>query len=496
MQTNNIFFNQVSAASKPETTRSKPKEQSKNSKGFSDALKEANSSTKEEKTQSQGNQVSQENNKVDSRGGRGERQPGKENLEQNNAESQKTEEVKDTPTEPQDIVELTQLFNGIPIVVVTPAGERQPTVNIDNQNSQLDFSTVLLSANENSLDQVADAQGNNVQNAKNGQFTQLMQDNLASGEDTLQPQNILSSDLKIGNQEDKNTSLPNSLLENMKQQTNQQGVIQQQSVGNQTISNQHSEVGELTIQPTVATNDNSVMAQKQSETVAENASQDKQDSIKDFWQNLKGKLEVKETRGPIITTPNNQPEQQNEDSAGKSDFAQMIIPTTNNHSNLEATTAVHKFSDSMSTSENDEVMKQVIQKIQVNLKPGQTEMRMQLKPEHLGELQMKLVVEDGKVTAQFLTNNNNVKESLEANLHQLRQSLQDQGIRVEKLSVLVGGGNLHFNQGRKEEGFTNNQRLPKNWRKINTEGYTESAIEAITEVEKRVVSANGVDYMA
>jgi len=144
----------------------------------------------------------------------------------------------------------------------------------------------------------------------------------------------------------------------------------------------------------------------------------------------------------------------------------------------------------------NQLLTQVIKKVQLNLKPGQSEVKMRLQPEHLGELQMNLTLQDGKVTAQFLTANQEVKENLESNLPQLKQGLQDQGIKVEKLTVLIAGGDLHFNQGRKNENFTGNSKSGRNWRKIDEEDYGGVAVEAVEKVRDQIISSERVDYTA
>ncbi|ADG82389.1 flagellar hook-length control protein FliK [Thermincola potens] len=69
--------------------------------------------------------------------------------------------------------------------------------------------------------------------------------------------------------------------------------------------------------------------------------------------------------------------------------------------------------------------------------PGQSEFTIQLKPETLGKLQMKITVENGLITAKFTAETQQVKELLESNLANLRQNLTDLGIKVDQLEVTL-----------------------------------------------------------
>ena len=68
-----------------------------------------------------------------------------------------------------------------------------------------------------------------------------------------------------------------------------------------------------------------------------------------------------------------------------------------------------------------------------------TELVMQLKPEHLGQLTMKVsVANNGTVTAVFQSENAQVRAAVESQLTQLKQELQQQGLKVDNVSVGAG----------------------------------------------------------
>ncbi|WP_168735547.1 flagellar hook-length control protein FliK [Cohnella fermenti] len=67
---------------------------------------------------------------------------------------------------------------------------------------------------------------------------------------------------------------------------------------------------------------------------------------------------------------------------------------------------------------------------------GITEARITLTPEHLGQVDVRLSMQDGQLTAQFLTHSGTAKDLIENQMGLLRSALQNQGIQVEKIEVV------------------------------------------------------------
>ncbi len=113
------------------------------------------------------------------------------------------------------------------------------------------------------------------------------------------------------------------------------------------------------------------------------------------------------------------------------------------------------------------VFTQIIQKVKVAASPGTSEMQIELKPEFLGRLKLTVSTENGLVTARFNTHSPQVKAVIEANLAALRDTLADQGIKVDQLSVTVTPEKNHSGQGEREGVFkrrnqARGSRLPLN----------------------------------
>ncbi|WP_192929649.1 flagellar hook-length control protein FliK [Alkaliphilus serpentinus] len=92
------------------------------------------------------------------------------------------------------------------------------------------------------------------------------------------------------------------------------------------------------------------------------------------------------------------------------------------------------------------VMNQVVDKIELLVLNQKSEMKLQLSPENLGTLTIKITIEDGVLTGKVFTANPQVKELLENNLNQLKINLGDKGINVSSLEVSVDQNNQRFGE--------------------------------------------------
>lgn len=82
---------------------------------------------------------------------------------------------------------------------------------------------------------------------------------------------------------------------------------------------------------------------------------------------------------------------------------------------------------------------------------GITEAKLSLYPQHLGHVEVKLMMHNGQLTAQFAADSTLGKDLLESQLAQLRQSLQSQGIQVDKLEVTQSANAQGFQSGMFQE---------------------------------------------
>ncbi len=93
---------------------------------------------------------------------------------------------------------------------------------------------------------------------------------------------------------------------------------------------------------------------------------------------------------------------------------------------------------------------------QVKIQHGQeiTEMELQLHPASLGTVNVTLATKGGVVTAELTTQNEAVRNAIEAQVVQLKANLEEQGVKVEAIEVSVASHELEKNldQSNQEQG--------------------------------------------
>jgi flagellar hook-length control protein FliK len=90
-----------------------------------------------------------------------------------------------------------------------------------------------------------------------------------------------------------------------------------------------------------------------------------------------------------------------------------------------------------SQDEQDNV-KELIKQAQIMVKRGGGEMKMEMKPEGMGAIQLRVNVENGQVNVQMLTESESAKHLLEKGLSELKSNLAQHELKVQSLSVDVG----------------------------------------------------------
>jgi flagellar hook-length control protein FliK len=84
-----------------------------------------------------------------------------------------------------------------------------------------------------------------------------------------------------------------------------------------------------------------------------------------------------------------------------------------------------------------QTMEQIVRRAVVQVRDGQHEARIDLKPDFMGHVRMQVITENQQVTVKILTEFGFVKDMIENNIQQLKADLQQQGLDVDKLDVSV-----------------------------------------------------------
>ena len=130
------------------------------------------------------------------------------------------------------------------------------------------------------------------------------------------------------------------------------------------------------------------------------------------------------------------------------------------------------------------VPQQIVEQAKLLQRGTDSQMIIKLNPEHLGQLSLKVSVNgNGGVTATFHTDNAQVRAILETTMTQLKQQLDEQGIKVDNVEVHTGlpDGQLPQDQG--QQGFYQQQGQQVRSQQADLQNFEESSENLAAELE-------------
>lgn len=89
------------------------------------------------------------------------------------------------------------------------------------------------------------------------------------------------------------------------------------------------------------------------------------------------------------------------------------------------------------SADTQNIMRQIMDYLKIQVKPDTSSLEMQLHPASLGTLQIHVASKGGVLTAGFVVQNEAVKAALESQMVQLKESFAQQGVKVEAIEVTV-----------------------------------------------------------
>lgn len=116
-----------------------------------------------------------------------------------------------------------------------------------------------------------------------------------------------------------------------------------------------------------------------------------------------------------------------------------------------------------------EIAYQIVDRIRTSITPDQTTLEMNLTPESLGKVNLTIHSRDGVMTARFVVENELSKEAIESQLGLLRESLNQQGIKVEAIEVTVSAYAFAQNSSNAEENQSDSRKNNNSGRRITLE---------------------------
>ena len=151
-----------------------------------------------------------------------------------------------------------------------------------------------------------------------------------------------------------------------------------------------------------------------------------------------------------------------------------------------------------------DLIRQVTEFTKITVREAQTTMEMQLNPEHLGKIYIEVTTKEGNVSAHIMTQHELVKEALEAQMAELKQSMNQAGVKVDAVEVTVGSHefekNLEQNAKQEERQAEEQEKASPKTRRINLDELDE--LSGVMSEEEALVAqimadhGNSVDYTA
>lgn len=125
----------------------------------------------------------------------------------------------------------------------------------------------------------------------------------------------------------------------------------------------------------------------------------------------------------------------------------------------------------------EDISKLMLGRMRIQSANGLTEARLTLTPEALGKVDVTLSMQNGQLVAHFAAQTSMGKDALEAQLAQLRATLQSQGIQVERMEV-TQSPNLQSSMFQNQRGQQQSQQFNRQNEGRANEGGEEYAAEA------------------
>lgn len=179
----------------------------------------------------------------------------------------------------------------------------------------------------------------------------------------------------------------------------------------------------------------------------------------------------------------------------------VVNQNLSEHASVQSAEGTMEFSRQLDVSN---IIRQIAEFSKVTLGGNATTLEMQLNPANLGKIFLEITAKDGAVSAHITAQNEIVKEALESQLVELRQNMNQAGVKVDAVEVTVGSHeferNLEQNAKREEQRGEEQEKAANHTRRINLNDMDELA--GIMSEEESLVAqmmaeqGNSIDFTA
>lgn len=152
-------------------------------------------------------------------------------------------------------------------------------------------------------------------------------------------------------------------------------------------------------------------------------------------------------------------------------------------------------------ADTQDIMRQIMDYMKLQLNADTTNLEMHLHPESLGTLHVQVEAKAGVITASFITQNETVKAALESQIVQLKENFEEQGVKVEAIEVTVQSHAFERNleQGREQNQGSNEPSKRARVRRINLNDLSDMddmEEEDVLAADMLAAGGSTVDYTA
>lgn len=198
-----------------------------------------------------------------------------------------------------------------------------------------------------------------------------------------------------------------------------------------------------------------------------------------------------ETKSEEVTSLKAQPAEEEQQTSGREEGSKkdgashrentqetsqgnLLLENLLNRSNTVKTDmAFENVMTQQNTEQTQNIMNQIMDYMRIQVRSDMTQMELQLNPASLGTVNINITSKAGVITAQFLTQNETVKAAIESQIVQLKNSFEEQGIKVESVEVAVANHSFERNlsgEGNRQQQAQDGRR--KGTRRVNLNGQT------------------------
>ena len=109
-------------------------------------------------------------------------------------------------------------------------------------------------------------------------------------------------------------------------------------------------------------------------------------------------------------------------------------------------------------------IEEIVNEARMILRRGKSQIRMELEPKTLGKMEMNITMENSKLIAKIRVDSQEVKNLFTDNINKLKDSLNEEGVQIQRIDVFVRDGQNNFtryNFSENKQGFYNHYRENK-----------------------------------